>query len=336
MLIRSRAPLRISFAGGGTDVEPFLSDRGGMVLSTTINRYSHATLTLRPDSEIELQSEDFGIISQFFSSQNLQLDGELDLVKAVVKRLYGGPQGFSLYTMCDAPPGSGLGSSSTMIVTLLGLFKTWLNLSYDRYALANLAYDIERLDLGIKGGKQDQFAAAFGGFNYIEFFHDGTIVEPLRLSWDILNELHYHLVLCFTKKTRLSARIIDTQINSYLQQQEKCIRALETTKDLTLAMKKALLLGQCEEFGDLLHEVWINKRQLASGVTNEEIDALYHLARSKGALGGKVLGAGGGGHLLLYCPYKRKQSIIEALLKAGTEIVPFSFEKQGLTTWEVP
>ncbi|HOQ25112.1 MAG TPA: GHMP kinase [Bacillota bacterium] len=327
--------MRISFVGGGTDVEPFLSDRGGMVLSTTINRYCHATLSPRADSEIELQSEDFGIISQFFSSQKLRLDGELDLVKAVVKRLYGGSQGFSLYTQCEAPPGSGLGSSSTMIVTLIGLFKSWLNLSFDRYALANLAYDIERVDLGIKGGKQDQFAATFGGFNYIEFYHDGTVVEPLRLSTDVLNELHYHLVLCYTGKTRLSAQIINDQINSYLQQQEKCLKALEAMKDLTIAMKKALLLGRCEEFGSLLHEVWLNKRQLADGVSSEEIDTLYHLARSKGALGGKILGAGGGGHLLLYCPYKRKNKIIEALREAGTEIVPFSFEQQGLITWKV-
>jgi D-glycero-alpha-D-manno-heptose-7-phosphate kinase len=335
VLIRSRAPLRISFAGGGTDVEPFASDRGGLVLSTTINRYCHATLIPRTDSEINLESLDYGIISQFFSSQNLTLNGELDLVKAVVKRLYGGNQGFSLFTHSDAPPGSGLGSSSTMIMTLLGAFRHWLNLPLNRYELAELAYEVERLDLGIKGGKQDQYAAAFGGFNLIEFHHDGVLVEPLRLPADVLNELHYQLVLCYTKKTRLSARIIETQVDNYLQHQESVVQALERTKELTLQMKKALLLGHCDEFGELLHEIWVNKRRFASGITDDAIDRLYHLARSHGALGGKILGAGGGGHLLLYCPYNRKHKVIEALQEAGTAIVPFSFDNKGLSVWTV-
>ena len=335
-MIRSRAPLRISFAGGGTDIEPFLSDYGGIVLSATINRYSYASLVPRNDSEINLQSLDYGIISRFLSTQNLELDGELDLVKAVIKKIYGGNQGLSLYTQSEAPPGSGLGSSSTMIVTLLGLFRHWLNLPLNRYDLAAMAYEIERLDLGIKGGKQDQYAAAFGGFNLIEFLHGETLVEPLRIPVEVLNELHYGMILCYTKKTRLSGRIIETQIDNYLHQQEKTVQTLQTMKDLALSMKKALLKGRCSEFGDLLHEVWVNKRQLAKGISNEEIDELYHLARSRGALGGKILGAGGGGHLLIYCPFQRKQQITEALLDAGTELVPFSFEQKGLTTWNVP
>lgn len=335
LLIRSRAPLRISFAGGGTDVEPFASDRGGLVLSATINRYCHATLIPRSDGEIDLESLDYGIISQFFSSQNLTLNGELDLVKAVVKRLYGGNQGFSLFTHSDAPPGSGLGSSSTMIVTLLGVFRQWLNMPMTQYELAELAYEVERLDLGIKGGKQDQYAAAFGGFNLIEFHNDGVLVEPLRIPDDVLNELHYQLLLCYTKKTRLSAKIIESQIDNYLHRQESALQALENTKDLTLQMKKALLLGKCHEFGELLHEVWVNKRRFADGITDESIDILYHLARSHGALGGKILGAGGGGHLLLYCPYQRKHQVIDALKAAGTEIVPFSFEQGGLSVWTV-
>lgn len=333
MFIRSRAPLRISFAGGGTDVEPFLSEHGGVVFSTTINRYCFSTLTPRLDTEIALESLDYGIISKFFSAQNIALDGELDLVKAVIKRLHGGSNGFSLFTHSDATPGSGLGSSSTMIVTLLGVFRRWLNLSLTLYEVADLAYEIERFDLGIKGGKQDQFAAAFGGFNLIEFRNGETVVEPIRLTMEVQDELQYQLVLCTNRKTRLSGRIIESQIDNYLHRQERQFALLSQMKELAYAMKKALLLGKCSDFGDLLHEAWQIKRQFAQGISDESIDELYHAAKSKGALGGKLLGAGGGGHVLFYCPFQRKHHIIEAIKKTGWEMVPFRFEERGLTTW---
>lgn len=335
MFIRSRAPLRMSFAGGGTDVEPFLSEHGGVVFSATINRYCYATLTPRLDTEIALESLDYGVISKFFSAQNIALNGELDLVKAVIKRLHGGSSGFSLFTHSDAAPGSGLGSSSTMIITLLGAFCHWLNLPMTRYDLAALAYDIERLDLGIKGGKQDQFAAAFGGFNWIEFHHDETIVEPLRLRQETMDELQYQLLLCSSPKTRLSGRIIESQINNYLHRKERQVALLNKMKDLAYAMKKALLLGDCDGFGELLHEAWLVKRDYATGITDESIDELYHIAKSQGALGGKLLGAGGGGHILFYCPYQRKHHIIDAVKHAGWSIVPFYFEDHGLSTWSI-
>ena len=335
MEIRSRAPLRISFAGGGTDIEPYLSEKGGVVLSTTINRYCFGTLQPRTDQEIQVESLDVEMFAKYLASQKLDFNGQLDLVKAVLRKFEGWKQGFSLFLHSDAPPGSGLGSSSTMVVALLGLFRQWLNLPWSNYSLGELAYEIERLDLGIRGGKQDQYAAIFGGFNFIEFYHDATIVNPLRISPTILNELEYHLLLCYTGKTRVSANIIATQVESYLKKKESSLQALDQLKAITIEMKNALLLGRLNQFGELLHQAWIQKKQLAGAITNEKIDSLYHLAMSKGALGGKILGAGGGGYLLLYCPYNRKHLIASQLEKLGAQITFFSFENQGLTTWKV-
>jgi len=333
--IRSRAPLRISFAGGGTDIEPYLSEKGGVVLSTTINRYSYGTLLPRTDQEIQIESLDVEMFAKFLASQKLDFNGQLDLVKAVLRKFEGWKQGFSLFLHSDAPPGSGLGSSSTMVVTLLGLFRQWLNLPWSNYDLANLAYEIERVDLGIRGGKQDQYAAVFGGFNFIEFYHDQTIVNPLKINPSILNELEYHLLLCYTGKTRLSANIIASQVESYLKKEKSSLHALDQLKEITIAMKNALLTGRLNQFGDLLHEAWMQKKQLAGAITTEKIDTLYHLALSKGALGGKILGAGGGGYLLLYCPYNKKHIIASELERVGAQITRFSFDTQGLVTWRV-
>lgn len=335
MEIRSRAPLRISFAGGGTDIEPYLSEKGGVVLSTTINRYSYGTLLPRTDQEIQIESLDVEMFAKFLASQKLDFNGQLDLVKAVLRKFEGWKQGFSLFLHSDAPPGSGLGSSSTMVVTLLGLFRQWLNLPWSNYDLANLAYEIERVDLGIRGGKQDQYAAVFGGFNFIEFYHDQTIVNPLKINPSILNELEYHLLLCYTGKTRLSANIIASQVESYLKKEKSSLHALDQLKEITIAMKNALLTGRLNQFGDLLHEAWMQKKQLAGAITTEKIDTLYHLALSKGALGGKILGAGGGGYLLLYCPYNKKHIIASELERVGAQITRFSFDTQGLVTWRV-
>ncbi|HOP73429.1 MAG TPA: GHMP kinase [Bacillota bacterium] len=327
--------MRISFAGGGTDIEPYLSEKGGVVLSTTINRYSYGTLLPRTDQEIQIESLDVEMFAKFLASQKLDFNGQLDLIKAVLRKFEGWKQGFSLFLHSDAPPGSGLGSSSTMVVTLLGLFRQWLNLPWSNYDLANLAYEIERVDLGIRGGKQDQYAAVFGGFNFIEFYHDQTIVNPLKINPSILNELEYHLLLCYTGKTRLSANIIASQVESYLKKEKSSLHALDQLKEITIAMKNALLTGRLNQFGDLLHEAWMQKKQLAGAITTEKIDTLYHLALSKGALGGKILGAGGGGYLLLYCPYNKKHIIASELERVGAQITRFSFDTQGLVTWRV-
>ncbi|NMB46540.1 MAG: GHMP kinase [Firmicutes bacterium] len=336
MIVRSRAPLRISFCGGGTDVPPYPEERGGVVLSTTIDKYSYATLIPQSEPVIQVKSLDFDIVAKYDVDHQLVYDGELDLVKAVINTIAGANgAGFNLFLHSDAPPGSGLGSSSTMTVTIVGLMRQWLQRPWTNYDIAQLAYHIEREVLGIKGGKQDQYAAAFGGFNFIEFHKDYTVVNPLRISPFILNELEYHLLLCYTGKTRLSARIIETQVQGYVEKQTASVAALDELKQITLNMKNALLQGRLSDFGTLLHDAWENKKRLAKQITNQSIDQLYEAAREHGALGGKILGAGGGGYLLVYCPFDQKHIIAAELEKAGGQVVKFGFDQNGLQTWEV-
>ena len=335
MIVRSRVPLRISFAGGGTDIEPYLSERGGMVLSTTINHYVYGSL--QPDNcqEVRLQSLDYDTIVKYRRHDNPPRQTQLALVQAVVNRLNIPPEGFSLILRSDAPPGSGLGSSSAMVVMILGLFRQWLGLLLSDQALAELAYEIERHDMQIVGGKQDQFAAAFGGLNLIDFVKEGTYVTPLRLGAATLNELECSLLLCFTGSTHPEGEILRDQVAAYDRHEENSYAALDQLKEITVAMKRALLSGKIMSFGRLLHEAWLNKRKLARGITTDRIERLYGLARNKGALGGKILGAGGGGYLLVLCPFERKHKVATALEEAGGRIVPFNFVSTGVQTWRV-
>jgi len=337
LIFRSRAPLRISFGGGGTEVEPYLSERGGVVLNTTIDRYAYGTLRLRDDRQISITSLDYDLVARYKLDEPLPYDGNLDLVKAVVRRLGGAKndQGLELFLHSDAPPGSGLGSSSTVVVALIGLFQHWRHLPLTNYEIADLAYQIERVDMGIKGGKQDQYAATFGGFNFIEFTRDATIVNPLRVPWDTLNELHYNLLLCYTGQTRLSARIIDTQVDRYVQRQEDVLQAMDELKQVATELKNALLRGKLDDFGALLDTAWANKKKMAAQISDPHIDELYETARQHGALGGKITGAGGGGYMFFYCQFGKKHRVAEQLERLGAQIVDFSFDLRGLQTWEV-
>ena len=312
MIIRSKAPLRISFCGGGTDVSPYMEERGGVVLSVTIDKYAFASLRFRNDQNITVQSLDYDIVAKYRVDDDLEYNGELDLVKAVLRNMCdGNKQGLDFFMHSDAPPGSGLGSSSTVVVALIGLIKHWQRLPLTSYELADLAYRIERVDLKIKGGMQDQYAAVFGGFNFIEFGRNSAIVNPLRIETDIINELQYNLLLCYTGRTRLSANIITTQVDNYVRKEAEVVAAMNELKDITIDMKNALLQGRLDDFGTLLNEAWNNKKKMAKQITSSTIDVLYETAREHGALGGKILGAGGGGYLLLYCPFDRKHIIAE-------------------------
>ena len=337
MIIRSKAPLRISFAGGGTDVEPYVSEQGGVVLSTTIDKYAYGSMRFRDDRQITVTSLDYDIVAKYSLDEPLTPDGKLALVKAVICRLNreNHQQGLDFFVHSDAPPGSGLGSSSTLVVALIGLFHRWLHLALTNYEIADLAYQIERIDMGIKGGKQDQYAATFGGFNFIEFSRDAIIVNPLRVSADILNELHYSLLLCYTGQTRLSARIIDTQVKRYVERRQDVLRAMDELKHIAVALKNALLQGRLDDFGALLHEAWVNKKKMASQISDPYIDELYETARTHGALGGKITGAGGGGYMFFYCPFDRKHVIAEQLERVGAQAVDFNFDFHGLQTWQV-
>jgi D-glycero-alpha-D-manno-heptose-7-phosphate kinase len=342
MIIRSKAPLRISFSGGGTEVSPYKDEYGGVVLSATIDKYAYGSLRLRDDRSVNVTSLDYDIVAKYNLDDEMTYDGELDLVKAVIKNKQlnkGYEKGFDFFIHSDAPPGSGLGSSSTMVVALIGLLKHLQRLPLTNYEIANLAYHIEREDLGIKGGMQDQYAATFGGFNFIEFGAgpglSNVVVNPLRIGADVINELAYRLILCYTGRTRLSANIISSQVESYTKKEVDVLAAMDELKKITVELKNALLQARLDDFGRLLHEAWINKKKMAKQITNESIDTLYEAARKNGALGGKILGAGGGGYLLLYCEFDKKHVVAEELERLGGQVVEFTFDHHGLQTWEV-
>jgi D-glycero-alpha-D-manno-heptose-7-phosphate kinase len=336
LLVRAKAPLRISFAGGGTDVPPFPELEGGCVLSSTINRYAWGTLRPRDDGQICINSLDFGVSLSYSSREALVYDGEMDLPKAAIHRLAGEHTGgYDLFLHSDAPPGSGLGSSSAMMVVLVGLLKEFHSLPLTDYEIAELAYTLERVDLGIQGGMQDQYAAAFGGFNFIEFLADRVIVNPLKISADIQNELEYNLMLCDTGKLRLSSNIIEDQVRRYEEHNSDTTAALRELKALTVEMKNALLRRRLDEFGSLLDLEWQQKKRMSPRISTPDLDDLYTLARREGALGGKITGAGGGGYMLLYCRFDRKHALAERIRGLGCEIHEVALEQVGLQTWRV-
>ena len=332
LVVRSRAPLRLSFCGGGTDVSPYPEERGGVVLSTTIDKYAYASIEPRRDSRFAIHSLDFDFVAKYPHARKIALDGNLDLIKGVV-RAFHPKHGADLYVHSDAPPGSGLGSSSTMAVALVAALKTWLARKLTPYEMAELAYRIERVDLGIAGGRQDQYAATFGGFNFIEFHKDSTEVNPLRIAPDTLHELEYRMVLAYLRQTRSSAKIIERQQASYAAGKREVVRALDDLKQLTFEMKRLLLLGKIDEFGEALHEAWLSKKRLDKGITTDPVDTLYDRARKAGAIGGKMPGAGGGGYFVFLCRAHARAKVAQALEGAGAQLVPFAFTHEGVTTW---
>jgi D-glycero-alpha-D-manno-heptose-7-phosphate kinase len=242
--------------------------------------------------------------------------------------------GLDLYLETDAPPGSGLGASSALVVSMIGAFQAWRRLSLSRYEIAHLAYLLERKDVGIAGGMQDQYSAAFGGFNLIEFNGErDVIVNPLRVDAPIVHELEYSSLLVFTGATRLSSRIIDTQVRGYQEGRPEVIDAFAQMKALAVDAKAALLRGQVLELGEILHKQWLHKKATSSAITNPHIDRLYDEARSAGAVGGKMNGAGGGGFMYLICPFDRKPAVISRLSALGAEVMPVAFDFDGMQSW---
>jgi D-glycero-alpha-D-manno-heptose-7-phosphate kinase len=336
MLIRAKAPLRISFAGGGTDIKQFFEQEGGCVLNATIGQYVWGTLCSRADGQISIESADLGYIVNYNTQTDPVYDGKLDLVKAAIQSLGGrNTAGFDLFLHSEAPPGSGLGSSSTLMVCLVGLMKEFLNLPMTDYETAQAAYRIEREELQIKGGLQDQYAATFGGFNFMEFEKDRVIVNPLRVKQEIINELEHNLLLCYTGTTRMSDGIIKDQVGRYEQRVEETLQGLRCQKELAVEMKNTLLQRRLNDFGDLLDQAWQSKRKISPKISNPRIDEMYEAARKAGAIGGKITGAGGGGYMLFYCCFERKHRVAEALRKMGGIPAGFAFDFEGLQTWRV-
>lgn len=331
MVYRGRAPLRISFGGGGTDVAPFCEEQGGAIIGSTINKYAYCSVVPRDDDEIIVHSLDFDMTIKFNAKENFIYDGKLDLVKAAMKAMDIN-QGCEVYLQCDAPAGSGLGTSSTVMVAILKALARWKNAELEGYELADLAYQVERIDLGISGGYQDQYAATFGGFNFIEFHgRNQVVVNPLRIRKEIINELQYNMLLCYTGGIHVSANIIDDQVKNYSKKEG--FEAMCEVKQLAYDMKDALLTGQLNEFGRLLDDGWEAKKRMSTKITNPQIDMLYQSAKSAGALGGKLLGAGGGGFLLIYCPYNVRHEVARRLEAAGGQLTDWVFELRGAQSW---
>ncbi|PXV91455.1 D-glycero-alpha-D-manno-heptose-7-phosphate kinase [Lachnotalea glycerini] len=332
-VIRGKAPLRISFGGGGTDVAPFCDDRGGAIIGSTINKYAYCSIIPKNTDEITVHSLDFDMTVKYNAKDTHQYDGNLDLVKAALNA-FSINKGCDVYLQCDAPAGSGLGTSSTVMVALLSAMAKWKGVSLDFYELADLAYQVEREELGISGGYQDQYAATFGGFNFIEFHgRNNVVVNPLRIKKDVINELQYNLLLCYTGKIHVSANVIKDQVSNYTNNNVDAITAMSEVKALAYGMKDELLKGNLHSFGKLLDYGWQSKKRMSNKISNPQIDELYDEALKAGALGGKLLGAGGGGYLLMYCPYNVKHKVAERMEQVGGQLSDWNFELRGVQTW---
>jgi D-glycero-alpha-D-manno-heptose-7-phosphate kinase len=341
MKIRSKAPLRLGLAGGGTDVSPYCDEFGGMVLNATIDMYAYCTIEVC-DVKIVFEAADRGERVVYDTESTLPIDGMLDLHKGVYNRVvrdFNGekPLSFCMTTYSDAPAGSGLGSSSTMVVAILKAFVEWLNLPLGEYDIAHLAYDIERNDIGLSGGKQDQYAATFGGFNFMEFYEkDHVIVNPLRIKNWIMDELESSMVLFFTGVSRESANIINEQTKNATSKQEKSMQAMHELKEDAYTMKEAVLKGDIAKFAATLGKSWEAKKRTAESITNSYIDELYSTAINTGAYAGKVSGAGGGGFMMFVVDPVKRLKLIEAL-KAfdGGRVMDFHFVTEGTKGWKI-
>jgi len=340
MIIRSKAPLRIGLAGGGTDVSPYSDIYGGAILNATLSLYAYASIKPREDGKIVINAIDRNEIIELKSEEELTIDGHLNLAKGVYNRIVKDfikkPLSFEINTYVDAPPGSGLGSSSTLVVAILGAFVEWLKLPLGEYDIAHLAYVIEREDLKMAGGKQDQYAATFGGVNYMEFYaNDKVIVNPLRIKSKFLNELEHNLVLFYTQTSRLSSEIIQQQADNVNAKKSSSIDAMHQLKEQSILMKEAILRGEVDNIGKILHDGWMHKKQMADGISNASIDAIYEAALQSGATGGKISGAGGGGFMIFYAPYIHKYELIRKLSALGGTVMNYNLTTEGLTTWTI-
>lgn len=339
MIIRAKAPLRIGLAGGGTDVSPYCDNYGGCILNACINMYAYATIEPRNDGKIEFCCEDRNANKIFDSVDKLEINNEFSLLKGVYNRIVKDfvkkPLSFTLTTYVDAPAGSGLGSSSTLVVAILKAFQEWLNLPLGEYDLANLAWSIEREDLKMAGGRQDQYAAAFGGFNFMEFKGDKVLVNPLRIKKEYLNELEFNILLYYTGTSRLSAEIIESQVKNATNKNKVAIDAMHNLKKTAYDMKEALLTGQVDKMGILLNEGWKNKKKMSSSISNSVIDNIYNTATIAGATGGKISGAGGGGFFMFYCPHNTRYKVIPSLQELGGEFRRFRFTNIGAESWTI-
>lgn len=342
MLVRSRAPLRLGFAGGGTDVSPYCDRFGGAVLNATIDLYAYCTIESSADRRIHFIAADMDESVSHDLAPLIPIETPLMLHRGVYNRIVrqynnGEPLPITVRTFCDAPPGSGLGSSSTLVVSMVQAYAELLNLPLGEYGVARLAYDIERSDLNLHGGRQDQFAATFGGFNFMEFNgNDHTLVNPLRVKSWIISELESSLLLYYTGRSRESAAIINEQSRNVETRNQQAINAMHRVKQEAFRMKECLLLGDIKGLAAVMDLAWTAKKEMATSISNKRIEHVYEVAVAAGAQGGKVSGAGGGGFMMFLVDMTNKVKVVKALsaLNEG-EVIGCHFSANGAESWKL-
>lgn len=341
MIVRARAPLRLGLAGGGTDLSPFCDLYGGCVLNATIDLYAYAHIETTLDHGLRFSARDMQAEFSASAAPALELGGPLTLHKAVYNRIVrqfcgGRSLPIHLMTHCDAPPGSGLGSSSTLVVAMIKAFVEFLHLPLGEYDVARLAFEIERHDVGLSGGRQDQYAATFGGFNFMEFYADErVIVNPLRIKNWILSELESSIVLYSTGVSRSSAAIIEEQTRNMREPGGAPLDALKRLKDDAIAMKEAVLNGDFAGLVERMRDSWEAKKLTAHGISTPEIELLLERAMEAGAHAGKVSGAGGGGFVMFFVDPSRRMDVIRAVSGAGGNVRPCHFTSRGTEGWRI-
>lgn len=342
-MIRSRAPLRLGLAGGGTDVSPYCDRFGGAILNATIDYYAYATLEPLDEPRVEFHSADLGEHAVYPATPALPMDGKLDLLKAIYNHIvrhyhHGRPLGLRLSTRVDVPAGSGLGSSSTLVVAVLAAFAEWLDLPWSDYELAHAAFVIERQEAGLMGGKQDQYAAAFGGFNFMEFGAEGRVlVNPLRVKDWVVSELEASMLLYFTGKSRASGEIIQEQTRNVENGNEAALAAMHAVKEESFQMKESLLRGDFAMLHRVLRSSWESKKRMASSIVNQNIQQIYDRAIAAGAQCARISGAGGGGFMLFLADPMQIDKVAEALrsLRSDGLVYRSHFTSMGVKAWRM-
>lgn len=329
-IVRATAPLRISFVGGGTDFPHYYERNGGAVLSATIDHCAHVDVGLRDDRQVTIRSLDLGHLVEYHLERGPVYDGVMDLPKAAIERM-GAPAGLDVDIASDAPPGSGLGGSSALVTACVGALAALDGRALSAFEVARLAYAIEREDLGISGGWQDQYAAAFGGFNLLEFSADGVTVTPLSLSRDAVAELRARLLLCYTGRVRTDLGLIDAQIRMYREGREETVVGMKELHEIAYEMRDAIESGDLPALGGMLRQAYESKKRMNPHVAEgTPIERLLEAARDAGAAGGKICGAGGGGYLLLACEPDRRPAVRTALEAHGGQFAEFDFRAHGV------
>jgi D-glycero-alpha-D-manno-heptose-7-phosphate kinase len=327
--VHAVAPLRISFVGGGTDFPHWYRDHGGAVLSTTIDHVVRVTATPRNDRAVRVRSLDLGQLVQYQLDEGPEYDGVMDLAKAAIDRM-GLDTGLDVDIESEAPPGSGLGGSSALVTAVVAALACLAEISLPCEDVARLSYAIERDDLGISGGWQDQYAAAFGGFNLIEFDREGARVTPVDVGPDALEELRKHLLLCYTGRVRRDVGLIDRQIAMFEAGREETLLGMKQLQEMAYVMRDAVESGDMARLGALLGEAFGAKRRMNPHIAEgTPIEAMLAAASAAGSTGGKICGAGGGGYLLIAAPPEARAAVRAALESMGGQFAPFEVDPQG-------